>query len=529
VGVAVGLALGTLLSEDLALLSAGALAQQGHIGLVSAIAACVVGIFLGDCGLWLLGRVGGHAAFKWPALARALQSTPAGDAIRRLDRHVAAAILASRFLPGTRLPLYVTAGVLKISGRRFALWALVAALLWTPPFVLASAWLGAALDARLSLGAGAGVVVAALLAIALTRFARRVAAPEGGERLRARLARWRQWEFWPAWLFYAPVAAWVAWLALRYRGFGGISAANPGIQDGGIVGESKAAILGRLPAEWTIPWAVIEPGDAGTRLASVLDVAARQGWTFPLVLKPDVGQRGAGVRLVRDGAAAARALADAPGRLLMQPYHEGPFEAGVFYYRFPGEPRGRILSITDKVFPEVVGDGRSTLASLIRTHARYRLQAHLFLARHATEAGRVLAPGERFRLAVAGNHAQGTIFRDGAHLWTPALERRIDDIARAFPGFYIGRFDIRYRSREAFMAGTDLAIVELNGATAESTNIYDPDSSLAAAYRQLFHQWALVFRIGAANRARGAQVTSTRRLAALVRAHLTGPEPAAAD
>jgi hypothetical protein len=132
----------------------------------------------------------------------------------------------------------------------------------------------------------------------------------------------------------------------------------------------------------------------------------------------------------------------------------------------------------------------------------------------------VLADGEPFRLALAGNHAQGTLFRDGSHLFTPALERRIDEIARSYEGFFVGRFDIRYRDVEAFKAGRDLAIVELNGATAESTDIYDPDRSILQAYRQLFRQWSLVFAIGAANRSRGAAVTSRGRLLALVRAHL---------
>jgi hypothetical protein len=121
---------------------------------------------------------------------------------------------------------------------------------------------------------------------------------------------------------------------------------------------------------------------------------------------------------------------------------------------------------------------------------------------------------------MAGNHAQGTLFRDGRHLLTPALERRIDEIAQAHPGFYVGRFDIRYGDVEAFRQGRDLAVVELNGATAESTNIYDPDTPLFEAYRQLFAQWSIVFAIGAANRARGARVTSLARLATLVRNHL---------
>ncbi|MGE5815879.1 MAG: hypothetical protein ACM36C_15425, partial [Acidobacteriota bacterium] len=100
-------------------------------------------------------------------------------------------------------------------------------------------------------------------------------------------------------------------------------------------------------------------------------------------------------------------------------------------------------------------------------------------------------------------------------------ESRIDAIARAYPGFFIGRFDVRYRAPESFKAGQDLAIVELNGATAEATDIYDPSRSLWTAYRALFYQWKLVFEIGSANRARGAAVTSPRRLAGLIAAHLT--------
>jgi hypothetical protein len=177
----------------------------------------------------------------------------------------------------------------------------------------------------------------------------------------------------------------------------------------------------------------------------------------------------------------------------------------------------------------LIGDGRSTVEALIRAHPRYRLQASLFLRRHCAAARRVLGRDERFPLALAGNHAQGTLFRDGSHLATPALERRIDDIARSYPGFFIGRFDIRYRDVEAFKAGRDLAIVELNGATAESTDIYDPDHSLWHAYRRLFRQWALVFAIGAENRARGAGVTSARRMLDLLRGHLSLPTPSIAD
>lgn len=231
------------------------------------------------------------------------------------------------------------------------------------------------------------------------------------------------------------------------------------------------------------------------------------------------------MRLVSTLDEAATYLNQMKRRVLIQPYHAGPFEAGVFYYRFPGWPRGRILTITDKHFPLVIGDGVSTIEDLVWSHKRYRMQAKVFLGRLGERRHLVPARDERTRLAIAGNHAQGTMFKDGRSLLTPALEARIDEIARQFDGFFVGRFDVRYRNRAEFMSGQDLAIVELNGATAECTNVYDPDASLWSAYRQLFKQWSLVFAIGAANRRAGRGGSSIERLAFLVRQHLFTSTP----
>jgi membrane protein DedA with SNARE-associated domain len=510
---ALSLAVGTLASEDLACIAAGLLVARGDISAAAGILGCAAGIVAGDVGLWTIGRTGGSAALRWKAIASRLDERRVNGLREWLDRHCVQAILYSRFLPGTRLPLYVVAGAAGVPGLCFTLWATVAALLWTPALVLVSASAGAAFAARLPL---------LFWVLALTALTVRViASAERRVRLRARLARWSRWEFWPMWLVYLPVAGRVTWLSLRYGGLSTITAANPGMQDGGTVGESKADILRRLPAEWVVPFERQDAGEPSERVRQVLETLRRRSWRFPIVLKPDVGQRGVGVRLMRSSKDVERYLSVEHGAVIAQPYHEGPYEAGVFYYRRPGEAGGRILSITDKHFPFVTGDGVATVEELIWRHPRYRMQARTFLERHNQVRQRVLPPGEQLQLAIAGNHAQGTLFRNGRHLATEALEERIDQIARSYPGFFIGRFDIRYRDPEAFMAGADLAIVELNGATAECTEIYDPDASLLSAYRQLFRQWSLVFEIGAANRAAGIAVTPLARLIQLVRAHLT--------
>lgn len=343
-----------------------------------------------------------------------------------------------------------------------------------------------------------------------------VAKAENRTRIAIRFARLRRWEFWPSWLFNAPVVAWAALLAIRYRGLTVFTAANPGIEDGGVVGESKSAILAMLPQEWVMPWAAIAPGDLDARIAGLREVVDARGWRYPLVFKPDQGERGNGVRWVESESAARDYLSREPRTVIVQVPHDGPFEAGVFYVRHPGAERGYVFSITDKRFPVVTGDGTSTVAGLIQGHPRYRLQASTFLARHGHQADRVPAAGEVVRLARAGNHAQGTEFRDGSGLSTAALEARVDEIARRVDGFYFGRFDVRYRDVQAFREGREFAIIELNGVTSEATHIYDPSGSLLAAWATLMRQWSIAFAIGAANRARGYRVTTLSRFVTLV-------------
>ena len=64
-------------------------------------------------------------------------------------------------------------------------------------------------------------------------------------------------------------------------------------------------------------------------------------------------------------------------------------------------------------------------------------------------------------------------------------------------GFYIRRFDIRYRDVERFKAGEDLALVEMNGATVKSTKTIIRRGRRLSPYRQLFRQWTLFYACGA--------------------------------
>ena len=523
---AVTLALLTFVQEDLPTVSAALLAAAGAITWPAAFLGCFLGIWLGDALLYLTARGLGR-----PMLERAWARRffdPA--AVSRSERWFADKgtwlLISSRFVPGTRLPTYLAAGFLRLPFGKFLVVTGVTVGAWTIAIFALAHLLGAELTNRLQHLQSAswallGAVIAVVVAIRLTM---KLSQSNCRRRLAAALGRWTRWEFWPAWLFYLPVGLNYLRLAVKYRGFTLPTAANPGIFSGGFVGESKVVTLRQLSAgspEFTAEAHLLasdtaDPaGDSSSfigRLDSLRTLCAQRNIEFPFILKPDVGQRGVGVKLIRDEAQAENYLRQTDTPLIVQRYAPGPHEVGVFYYRFPGELRGRIFAITEKVFPFVTGDGASTVEELIWQDERARLIADRYLQRLGVRRAEIPTLGETVKLVEAGNHAQGCIFRDGAHLWSEQLDQRLDEISRRLDGFFIGRYDIRYANEDDLRAGENFQIIELNGAASEATSIYDARNSLVAAYRTLFRQWELVFAIGAANRRLGSSPTGVARL-----------------
>ena len=420
----------------------------------------------------------------------------------------AKAVFLSRFMPGIRLPTYFAAGVMRTSLVSFAFYFLIAMLIWTPLLVGFAAWVGAEALVLFERWGALALFGVLFLLLIVERVILRLFTYRGRRSLVGAWRRWTRWEFWPPWLFYPPVALYIAWLGLKHKSLAVVTAVNPGIPTGGFIGESKARILEDL-------------GSAGERLArhrllraaeSVeerLASAGELGGVYPVVLKPDVGQRGSGVRIVKSDEELEREVRGLEVDHLLQEYVPG-LEFGVFYLREPGATKGRIFSITEKRLPSVVGDGKHTLEELILADERAVIIAPVYRRRHADHLQTVPAAGEKVRLVDVGTHCLGAIFLDAGHLATPELEAAIEELSRGFEGFHFGRYDLRVPSEEALREGRDFRVLELNGLTSEATHIYDPKTPLLEAYRVLFEQWRLAFEIGAANRAAGVRPARLR-------------------
>jgi hypothetical protein len=335
--------------------------------------------------------------------------------------------------------------------------------------------------------------------------------------VQAKYRKYCHWEFWPTWLFYAPVALMGAWLGFRHRSLMLPTIANPSQRNGGLIGESKIEVLTALmesAPEYVADAFLIAHATLTERLQVLKTLVSHHSVAFPFVLKPDVAQRGAGFRIIRSWAEAEQYLAQVLPAVILQRYAPGPHEAGIFYHRLPGQERGEIFAITEKLFPAVVGDGKRTLRELIAADKRASLIAETYLSRHASIADRVVPTGEAIRLVEAGNHCQGCIFQDGMHLYSEALRAAIDRISQSLPEFFIGRYDVRYSSTEELRLGRKFTIIELNGSASEATSIYDSRNSIWSAYQTLYRQWELVYRIGEVNRLRGYRPT---RIASVIR------------
>lgn len=504
-------ALSTFILEDPTSLGCGLLVADGKMAFLTAFIGLLAGISLGDFGLYLAGRFLGPKVLRWGLVTAARLKT----AEEWFDRNLATAVIFSRFVPGMRLPTYVGAGVLRAPMGKFVSLAVGATVVWTLLLLSLTVELGEAFLPLL----GRWKLPLALLFLALIVTVQWVLArrkrppsPKSGNYTSF-------FEFWPPYLFYIPVVFYYLSLVVRYRSLTLPTAANPSVFAGGLIGESKAQILDLIPPEqahWLAPFLHFGANGAAwaQRASEIEEEMSRAGLDFPVVAKPDQGQRGAGVQPITSSRELLDYLRHFPDQadLLIQELVDAPREAGILFYRLPETSQGTIFSVTLKSFPRVTGDGTSTLEELIEKDPRASRISQVYFERHLDRLDWVPAAGEEVQLVFSGNHCQGAVFEDGTHLVTQRMLERFQEIVSSLPEFYFGRFDVRFDSLSGLTRGEGFRIIELNGAGAEATHIWDARYRLRDAYRVLFRQFRVLFEIGAQNRRRGHRPTGIFRL-----------------
>ncbi len=522
--------------EDLAIILGGYLIVNNLMPTSLVVLSLYGGIVASD---FLLYGIGAAARYV-PWLSRFAVDARVRRFGDTLHRNVFGVVALCRVVPGIVFVSFVACGWARVSLFRFAAASLIVSALYLPLMLYLVIVFGDALED--SIGIWAWPLL--FIAIGATSFARkRIFAfrdriePDAEQDMEPALPnncfgmpplsradrKVAAAERIPPTLFYIPlVINWIR-LGIKHGSLTLPTAANPGIFTGGMWGETKSSYFADVtPHErkWIADFVLLDrnpdAGDATGDVARAERMLEDAGLNYPLIAKPDIGWHGHGVRRIDDRAALASYIANFPAAnsLVLQRFVPHPAEAAVLYARLPGEATGRIVSLTLRYFPHVIGDGRKTVRDLIGSDARAQWKSDFHLGGDPTHRGvgpidleRVPERGEVVRIALIGNQRAGGLYRDGARHITAALEARFDVIARSMTEFHYGRFDLRFGSIEALMQAEDFAIVEINGIGGEAIDCWDPHLGVRECYRRLARQQHLLFQIGMRNRARGFRPT----------------------
>lgn len=316
--------------------------------------------------------------------------------------------------------------------------------------------------------------------------------------------RWTVWEYLPWWVANIPVIGFWLWFSLRARHLFFFSNVNPAIPLGGAVGESKSKILRLLPTETTAKWILVEPAQTFDQVQTALEDASIG---YPLIAKPDVGERGFLVKKIDRPETLQAYLRKWPVPFILQEFLTEPMEASILFHRFPGGgDKFGITSICLKEFLTVCGDGLSTIRMLMGPDPRSAFQIERFEREFPEILNRVPKAGEIILLEQIGNHALGTKFLNGNYLIDASIIASFKAICQDISGVCYGRFDLKFSDVASLQKGV-FKTMELNGILGEPAHIYDPAYGVWRAYRDQYRHWQLLYRLHCAQKELGIQVT----------------------
>jgi len=298
------------------------------------------------------------------------------------------------------------------------------------------------------------------------------------------------YEFWPFWVFYIPAYFYYFFLAIKSRKWVYFSVLNPCMNFGGAFLSSKNKALQNIPKEWVPKTLLVNPEEDFSRIKKGLQ---KEKIKFPLIVKPDMGERGKGVEIIPELSDLENHIAGLPKEpYLIQEYIEYPLELGIlFYWDLEGKPQ--ISSIGSKSFCHVIGNGKDPFKALVKKNPRLATRIPLLEKRFKKEWETILPKDKHLLIEPIGNHNRGTTFLDGRNYYSKELLDWTANCARQIPGFDYGRFDLKIKDKNAFKRKKNIKIMEVNGVNSEPIHIYDPNYSIWNAYRDIFFQMKIIF------------------------------------
>jgi len=278
-----------------------------------------------------------------------------------------------------------------------------------------------------------------------------------------------------------------------------ILSANPKIYLSAVLQTRKSDILDPLLEEVGELIATYVPLESGSSWHKVLEAHAKLGGNWPVVVKPEVGERGLGVFIARDEGDLRDGAARQVGDFLLQDYVRGG-EFGIFYIRHPAT--GVVeLTVAHKLAPQIMGDGERTLGKLIS--ASYPGTSRYLHRKYSHHLDSVPEQNEVIELEeiLHGFRGMQSVVVEHDISDTP-IAAGLDKISGKLD-FYYGRLDFKADDLDALLAGRG-KILEINGVASLPPEIAVRGATMREQWRTIYHYFGKAYEIGNYNRAHGA-------------------------
>ena len=306
-----------------------------------------------------------------------------------------------------------------------------------------------------------------------------------------KLKRILNYEFWPFWVFYFPAYFYYFFLAIKAKRWVYFSILNKSMNFGGAFLTSKNTYLKNIPKEW-VPRTLFVPKDYD--FENVQKSLAAEKITFPLIVKPDMGERGKNVALLSNSYELEKYLNKIKQPIVVQEYISYPIEVGILFY-WDTNNKPCISSIGVKKFCEIEGNGKDTLKKLVSKNYRIAKRKNLLAKKFKRQWHKIIPNGKTILLEPIGNHNLGTAFYDGSKHYSDEMLQWIANCVKNIPGFDYGRLDLKINHWNAFKKNQEIKILEINGVNSEPIHIYDPACSIWKAYKTIFYHMNIIYKL----------------------------------
>jgi hypothetical protein len=326
----------------------------------------------------------------------------------------------------------------------------------------------------------------------------------------------RNWRYWPMQLLYLPLTLYIICIgSLRTGRLFYFAAANPLVPLGGFAGDSKYAIIKRIPSGLRPKTLFIA---REVPFSEELAGHIIRAFDFPVIAKPDIGEGGFLVRKLNNMGEWRAFHQQYDMSYLIQEFIDLPMELSISVNDAGGKLE--ISGITEKRYLTLTGDGHSSIATLLKQQENTRYFRKQIGKLLGAEVNEILPAGTVRQPVCIGNWNYGTRYFHRPDWNTPGLTRAITAANEQIGLFHYARYDIKCSDLEALMAGR-FTILEINGVKGEAIHLYDPENTLGGAYREIFRHWEFIRKISLRNLREGVKGTGIKEGFALLRFHRT--------